>query len=282
MQHCAPGKGDNKSCFTNTQLKKIATAYNQKQINGGGGSLRGSRQNDLINVDLPKPQLWDEIWKKLSDRCQHEYCWVDQDFVLSLRDKEIMNHTFKPKRPLGKYAWLTTSNIHDVMKQYEFLHKDFLFLGPVPMDFNEILPYVGKINIQKEYKKGIRKIGIIFNTDPSDKPGKHWISMFVNLDPKNPTISYFDSFAICPPPQEVQKLINHISSYSPKIYSKNTQFKINCNIVRHQYANSECGVYSIYFILESLRGKTFDQITRKIVKDEEMNKNRDNFFRPPV
>ena len=33
-------------------------------------------------------------------------------------------------------------------------------------------------------KRGKTKIGIIFNTDPHDKPGQHWISMFINIKKK--------------------------------------------------------------------------------------------------
>lgn len=271
MSHCAPGKGDDKTCFSHDQLKKIATAYNTSVA---------KNPSDHIRVNQPKYALWEDIRRHLAQDCDQEYCWVDKKFVKNIRDPEMLYNTFKPKRPLGKYQWLTTSNIHEVMKQYEFMYKDFVFLGPVPMDFYDVMPEIGNVDVAKLYRKGIRRIGFVFNTDPSDKPGKHWISMFVTLYPDNPSISFFDSFAICPPPPQVQRLIAHISGYAEQLYGSDGKFTVNCNMVKHQYANSECGVYSIYFITESLKGRAFNQIAGNIVRDEQINQRRDIYFRP--
>lgn len=267
-QYCAPGKGDGKSCFTTEQLRKIARAWNQKHSNG----------QNKIDLKLKRDQLWDQVWKRLSDRCGTEYCWVDQDFVRSTQDPELLNHTFRPERPLGRYQWLSTNNIHEAMKQYEHAHPDFRFIGAVPMDFADVMPHVGKLAVAKLYKKGVRKIGIVFNTDPSHKPGKHWIAMFIQLNPNQPVISYYDSFAICPPPKAIRDLVDHIKRDMQGTF--NREFVVNCNRVRHQFAETECGTYSMYFILESLRGKSFNQISNTIILDEEMNQKRDLFFRP--
>ena len=61
-------------------------------------------------------------------------------------------------------------------------------------------------------------------------------------------------------------------------------FKINnndiiYNQVRHQFSNSECGVYSMNFIIRLLHGETFDDITENITKDTEMNACRKSYFR---
>lgn len=267
MSYCAPGKGDGKTCYSYDQLKKIATALN-------------SRTGIKINTSLPKLALWNKIRESMASECSTEYCWIDKDFIRKSRDVNLLMNTFRPKRPFGKYQWLTTSNIHDVMKQYEQMYADFVFFGPVPIDFTEVMPEVAQVNVSRLYNQGIRRLGFVFNTDPSDKPGKHWISMFVSLEKANPYIGFFDSFAICPPPQSVQRLINYINGFSQKLYSIPNAFKIECNMVRHQQANSECGVYSIYFIAESLKGKSFEQISGNIVLDEQMNQHRGEYFRP--
>ena len=51
------------------------------------------------------------------------------------------------------------------------------------------------------------------------------------------------------------------------------------NKTRHQFANSECGVYSMNFIIERLKGKSFEEVTGNVVKDEEMNSRRKTYFR---
>ena len=57
--------------------------------------------------------------------------------------------------------------------------------------------------------------------------------------------------------------------------------KIYVNKNRHQYKDSECGTYSIYFITQLLYGTPFHQIGGgKIMIDDFMNKNRTYFYRP--
>ena len=51
------------------------------------------------------------------------------------------------------------------------------------------------------------------------------------------------------------------------------------NNIRFQYKGSECGVYSIYFQIESLKGKTFNEILDNIVDDDTINKQRDIYYR---
>uniref|UniRef100_A0A6C0JG35 Uncharacterized protein n=1 Tax=viral metagenome TaxID=1070528 RepID=A0A6C0JG35_9ZZZZ len=64
----------------------------------------------------------------------------------------------------------------------------------------------------------------------------------------------------------------------PYIFMKSFRTFYNNN--RFQFKNSECGVYSMHFIEEFLNGKTFDQIINNIIKDDEINKKRNYFYRP--
>ena len=50
------------------------------------------------------------------------------------------------------------------------------------------------------------------------------------------------------------------------------------NNIRHQFKNSECGVYSMHFIINLLEGKTFEDVTKNIIKDDDMLKNRDLYY----
>ena len=55
-------------------------------------------------------------------------------------------------------------------------------------------------------------------------------------------------------------------------------FSTYYNDIRHQYKNSECGVYSMNFIISFLEGKTFLDIIQNIINDENMNKKRDVYY----
>ena len=51
------------------------------------------------------------------------------------------------------------------------------------------------------------------------------------------------------------------------------------NKIEHQTGNTECGVYSIVFILQMAKGKkTFDEYCKKITRDDSINKCRKKLF----
>jgi hypothetical protein len=53
---------------------------------------------------------------------------------------------------------------------------------------------------------------------------------------------------------------------------------IKVNKKRHQYKNTECGVYCIYFLTSFLEGKGFDEIVGNIINDDKMFEKRKDFF----
>ena len=57
------------------------------------------------------------------------------------------------------------------------------------------------------------------------------------------------------------------------------KLNVNYNKVRHQFKNSECGVYSVNFILRILKGETFDYICNNITSDDQINECRKFYFR---
>ena len=121
-------------------------------------------------------------------------------------------------------------------------------------------------------QKNIKQIGIVFNLDKHDEDGSHWVSMFINLD-KN-YMYYFDSFGTKEPP-EVLKLVKRLKK---EYKNHNKEINYKRNTIRHQFNNSECGVYCINFIVNMLKGKDFDSFIKNIKKDEQMNNNRDLYF----
>ena len=109
-------------------------------------------------------------------------------------------------------------------------------------------------------------------------------------------IYYFDSYG-SKPKKRIRKFVNRILKYLyQKKYNKkldinnllqninnNTQnieknFDVDCNNIRHQFGGSECGVYSINFILRLLKGETFKTICNNITTDNQVNKCRNVYF----
>ena len=57
---------------------------------------------------------------------------------------------------------------------------------------------------------------------------------------------------------------------------------IRYNKKQHQFKDSECGIYSINFVVRLAGGESFDDITNNITKDEKMNLCRETYFRNVV
>ena len=235
------------------------------------------RENDTLQT------LWTNLDNKLKNICNDEFCWTKQQFMKN-NDKEILDE-FRPEMPLNwksnKNEWLNTLNIEAVMKQYEKKYDDFIFIGPVPIDFdtelhpgNCVINELCKINLNKLIRNGKKKLGVIFNLDPHDKPGSHWVSMYADFDKLN-DIYYFDSYGI-KEPTEVTKLMERLKEQNDNINRVNTN--LYTNYFRHQFKNSECGVYSMNFILKLLEGNTYRDIKNNIIKDEDMELNRSKLY----
>jgi hypothetical protein len=271
---CAPTKKfENGSCIPLNVLVKMAEAYNK---DNPSDTIPLSTKYETLN---PKYKLYlvKQFKKKLKGKCDNnQQCWTKQGFMKNL-DKEVQEElkkkTFRPKGPNGRFTWLNTVNIDEVMGQNEDKYPDFKFLGAVPIDFDD-LPYYGIKNLKfgEMVKKGKSKLGIIFNTDRHDQPGQHWIAMYTDLIKGQ--CYYFDSYGIAPE-KEVRALMNRISKY---IKSTGKEANVNYNKMQHQKKGSECGVYSIAFILRLLRGDDFKVFQEKRISDEEINECRKVYF----
>ena len=77
-----------------------------------------------------------------------------------------------------------------------------------------------------------------------------------------------------------KKKYNTNFDFKNKSLYKNIDIDARFNKIQHQFKNSECGVYSINFIIRLLNGKeNFDDITNNITNDDVMNSCRKHYFR---
>ena len=278
---CAIGRDESGgSCFTLEELHSIASEYN-----------KNTNSKNKIKVIPSKEEMVEELKKKLTE-CSNQTCWPTLKFI---KNKEELQEAFKPNGPAGQYDWLSTTEINEGMERYINVYPEFLFVGAVPIDIEDLEQFgVKNLDYDKLAKKGKSKIGIIYNLDEHYKSGSHWVSFFV--DTANKKIYYSDS-AGKPPEQRVKRLVKKLAE---KWYEKDTGKKINLplnsymneseqNIVeqkynikfnktQHQFGGSECGVYSMNFLIRLLRGDEFDSIHENRVTDKEINACRKTYF----
>lgn len=259
---------DHWTCFTLDELKEIALAFNiyiqSNKVCGNDICI----PKKLIRIsDKNKRQLWQSIYKRLEPICKYEQCWIDLDFIKRIGDPYLQDKirffTFKPKMNENSNMWLGTKDINAVLQQYQELYSDFKFLGALPSDFYKVI----KVRWNDVYK--YKYVGVIFNLDDHTKSGSHWVAFFVDNIKK--TIEYYDSVG-SPPNKNIKTFINKIA----KVLGK--QYIIKINDIQHQYKNSECGIYAMYYIINRLFGKDFESLTTNVIKDEQMKQFRKTFF----
>lgn len=279
---CAPGnKGSDGSCFSLDQLIKIASAYNEKWIReSAAGRDPGFT---IIKIKKDKRYLLQELHKRLRNKCENdEACWLSLDFVKKLNDVDIEHFTFRPVGTSGQFDWLTNLHINAVMAQYEKIHEDFLFLGAVPIDFDNLAVLGMKtLDVRELVQNNIRRVGVVFNTDEHYKPGQHWVSAFFDIPKKR--LYYFDSVGKVPD----KRIVTFFARMAKGVMEVTNTHDINKidishNHLRHQKEDSECGVYSLNFIIRCLKNEPFEQIVERKMSDREVNKCRQVYFRHPT
>jgi hypothetical protein len=210
---CSPDKDTGKyTCYNHKNLKDIAKNYNK------------SNNKDLINTSLSKKKLWKAIKDLNFTECgDSEYCWLKQNYMKINDNINSFKENFRPEKPSewnnNPHMWLNTYDILHVMNQYQDKYKNFKFMGVFPIDFavktksisinttNEntgntentgnscISPIMCKLNLFELKLQKKNRLGIIFNLDKHNESGSHWVSMFVNFNPRHKDygIYYYDS-----------------------------------------------------------------------------------------
>ena len=284
---CAPGRQfNNGSCLRKIDLEDIIHHADKDKDNN---KKNNSNNNTLTKKDLLNKV--NDIMQKYNCDDNDQFCWMNTKLVKGIEEGNISLSTFKPVAPKGKYNWLSTSNINEVMIQYMNKYDDFVFYGALPYDFDILDELeINNINFDELMNDGKTKIGIVVNLDNHDESGSHWVAIYSQLDKDR--IYFFDSFGKRPG-KRLTKFIRYLLTFMynkknktnislDEFLSKNhnsSDYDVRFNKKQHQFKNSECGVYSMNFIIRLLNGETFKQIVNNITDDTTMNQCRQVYFR---
>ena len=278
--HCSPSSDtSNGSCMDDDLIISVATIINKLK-----------KKNPMLDHICCKDDtqtIHDCICKNIRkiSGCESEACILTvREIIDNLGNKsDDFKNSFRPVMPdkwINNYnEWLTTSQIENVLNQYMDGDNSFYFYGAVPIDFSNCsVSNLCSIDLKKHLNKGHNKIGIVFNTDPHTKGGRHWISMYIDLlgksMKKTPCIYYFDSYGR-KPPDEIKNLIKELLKQSNK-YKLNLKYLYNDD--KYQNKESQCGVYSIYFVEQMLSGKSFRKVLNHKLNDNKMIDFRNKYF----
>jgi len=272
--NCSPKNKHNEyTCYSDDDLIKLKGMWN-------------ARHPDKPITTNDSKQIWQQLKDYYASICNKESCWVRQMTKNTKMEKELLE-AFAPESPKewekNPNEWLSSLDILQVMNQYEKKYKCFDFLGPSPIDYDTHKLYgecvwdeLCHFNLDSQIKKGFTKFGVIFNLDPHYKGGSHWVSLFINI--KKHTIFYFDSTGEAIPAQ-IKKFVDDVIKQGREL-KKPINFIFDENHpVEHQYGNTECGIYSIFFVIHMLEDKiTGHYMKTHILKDKYIEQFRNIFY----
>ena len=274
--HCSPKMHHHaekdSTCFSHGELKMLAGEFNKRSEK----KIKGTKKE--IATELLK------AYKPICDKSQ--YCWIKQTLSNTSKISKLESN-FRIPMPESwvkdQNTWLNTYDILYVMKQYEELHKEFIFLNVTPIDFAEknssgrcIGDMLCDFDVHDLMNKGKTRFGIVFNTDTSRGPGQHWCTVYCNLNPKKPNygIYFYDSVAN-PCPRQIKafmkKVVDQVND--PKFESKE-------NKIQRQTGGSECGMFCIVYLTQCLKHIKHDVICERMGKDDFINSLRKILYSP--
>ena len=268
---CAAGRlpGSSASCYRDSDLRALAERFNQ---------VKGAHEA-AITVSKPGKSLHRELTNRLG---ADEASWYETLRMIQLAQR------FRPKMPSSWSSnakeWLTNVDIDACMKQYEERWPAFEFLGTMPVDFAERVAPSGRCVSREDLctfnphaRKHKTQFGMVINMDRHDQEGSHWCALYcdVNSRARNFGIWYYNSVA-CPPPEPIHAFMKRIATQV-----QNRRFSVRHNTVRRQFESTECGVFSIVFLLYMLDGRhAFADVCQLMRKDVDMNRLRAMLYRP--
>jgi hypothetical protein len=247
---------------------------------------RTRKKKPLLNTTFGSPRCH-------PSRAKHRTCiptnelhrlGTKNDGAALERDPTLHKY-FRPEKPASwandPDMWLDNTNIDAVLRQYADTYPWFKFMGVFPIDFSVkdpydetphcLVPALCTLDLDQEYARGIRAIGLVYNLDPHYKQGSHWVANFIDMRSSKPAIYYFDSYGEPAP--------RYIQLFMEELWKRATRKPLLAyNARRFQYGDSECGMYSIYFIIAMLQGVSFRTFVRHPVPDKEMIRLRDVLF----
>lgn len=291
MTVCAPKAYDtlekDHTCFDRQALVRLANAWNT--------SHPSQPIRNLAN--LTKKQLWKAIHDHMLPTCKgqnKEACWVDH---LTRPDDPIqkkLRPVAPPEWERNPHEWLSNYDIEDGMYMYEDDPSfQFKMIGVFPVDFAVKTGFFGQclyeetcnIHFQKLRKRGYKYAGMVINMDSHDKPGSHWTALFIVMDPKLPSYgAYYYNSVPNPPPKEVDAYMKMLQKKAQE-ETPDVPFQLAYNTYRHQYKNTECGMFSIAYLVRWLAllqknpQTTFEKVVKIKIRDEDVHKLRKLFFR---
>jgi hypothetical protein len=239
---------------------------------------------EINNItDTDGPQVLEELKEKYN--CETEVCVLNHPEIKNnigdSKIRDILEQYFKPIGPRNNNAWLSNSNIDDVLEQIQiqYSEKHFLHICFQMIDFEKTKSELATLDWPKKYAEGFRSFGTVLNTDHSNGQGKHWFALYGSFEDTDDefTIEYFNSSGELP--------MNEISLWMKKVKHKWQPFftkpikDVIVTRIENQQDDWNCGPYSLYYIISRIDGTSYKYFKDNKIGDDNMQLFRKFLFR---
>jgi hypothetical protein len=239
---------NNNSCFSNKQLLSILLGLQRY--------FKKYYPKYIIRIDSTNSDILQEKIRKcimiIYKKGVQESEYINMDFFRFIKDSNVRHDikffVFKPH--IDMTSPLTTFEIKQIMLKWTKLNINIYF-------------DVGSCDLYKridfELLRNYKYNAFVLNLDNSKLPGSHWIAIFTDTY----TIEYFDSEGNGVANKCLQIFIRKLQKLYPSkkvVYNKN----------KFQRSGVNCGVFSIFFIIQRLLGKSFTQVTNHIIDERKI------------
>jgi hypothetical protein len=296
QQFCSNIVNDDKNntCYDRKTLLQIITIHNIQQPFDAIINYKKKKLNTLLLLLQQKFKTDIELeWLSILKTYD-----INNDYIVHLSN--IEKKFFIPIKPNewinNPIMWLTNYDIENILIQYHNNSKqNYHFHGVFAIDFSLkdnkgvcVFNHLCNIDIKALLKKKIKYIGFVTNLDKHDEPGSHWTSTFIIIDKNiNAYGAYYYDSGAKTTPKYVNLFLKDVCSQL-NIINPNSKFKMTHNKYKHQFKNTECGMFSIYYqirwleMLEKNCKTTFKEVTKHNITDDKMILFRDIIFRPKI
>lgn len=239
--------------------------------------------------------------------CDSESCVLSNPKFVEMAGRDRVNkekqERFRPAGPSDSTALLNNINIDEELELYVKKYPNFHpfpfrmidFADTEPKEFQELYaqnndPDYAKCKLltfcnfkENLLANGKNCAGVVLNTDRHTGGGKHWFALFFDMRNANKfSLEYFNSSGNMPM-SEVHEYLIQLKRKLDRLYP-NVETTIEIvSQVQIQDSRTECGVYSLYFIISRLEGISLDQFRKVIhtkgIPDDKMIEFRKHLFR---
>ncbi len=165
-----------------------------------------------------------------------------------------------PQQLLRAHEDVIQNYVTDVVKNGEGMGSKGMSNFQIDDILNKYPDYLGCISHDEILSKILPKIkpkskgGFVINTDNHNQPGSHWESVYFDATPGgDKSIDFFDSYG-----DDIDPVIQKDLLKIADKLNAGTYLKLKTNRIRYQNSkSSNCGPFSVKFLIDRFRGKTF-------------------------